>query len=78
MTAEPITAAITDLDPAYIVRTERRGQVTNVSVPVSRAEAEVILRDFNERRAARLKRSTDAWDHVPQRYFICHIQYEEV
>lgn len=78
MTTEPITAAITDLDPAYIVRTERQGQVISVSVPVSQGEAEIILRDFNERRAARLKRSSDPWDHVPQRYFICRIQYEEV
>lgn len=80
MTAEPIAATPLDMDQdrSYVVRTERNGKVWCVTVPLTLAEAKAHKQDSEDRRTARLKKSNDAWDHVPQRYFICRIQYEEV
>lgn len=80
MTAVPLTPALQDLDAqnSYVVRTERAGKVWNVSVPLPLNEAQEMLDYSVSRRAARLKTTKDAWDRVPQRYFICRIQFEEI
>lgn len=80
MTAEPITATPLDLDQdrSYVVRIERAGKVWNVSVPMTLDEAKAWKQNAENRRAGRLKATNDPWDRVPQRHFICRIQYEEV
>ncbi|USN13890.1 hypothetical protein KABACHOK_00540 [Brevundimonas phage vB_BpoS-Kabachok] len=82
---DPMTAVSVSVSPApveqdkiYVVRIERSGKVWSVSVPMDLAEAQAFLKSANDRRTERLKTTKDAWDRVPQRYFIARINFEEI